>query len=977
MIRHRQSTVYRNVISLCFLCLLSVTQANAQISSQFGKNKVHYQDFEWATLTTPHFTLYFYRGEERLSRNASRMAERAYLYLAETFQHQFAERIPLIIYGSSDDFQQTEVIDGLLGEGLGGVTESLRGRIVLPFLGSYREFNHVLLHELVHAFQFDILGESGVSMTFFSHVDLPLWFVEGMAEYLTEYQNPLTEMWLYDAVAHDALPKAGKMDALGDIRVYRLGESLNRFLAETYGDHVLGDLLREVGNTDRWDHAVTTVTETDWDDVYAAWIAEVETRYAVDTQHRLPPDRQADVLITHQPEKFALNILPAISPDGQYVAFMSDREWYRTIYLASAETGDILAPLVEGERRGTYETLRFLNTSIAWSPDSRQIAFNARAGGQNAIYVLDIETREIVQTLMPDVTSLSFLAWSPDGMQIAFTGTRNGQEDLFLIVLATGETTQLTDDVYSNRHPAWSPDGSSIAFTTDAGDWTDSALLQFGPSNLAVYNIDTQHIQLLTNTEYDDLNPVWSPDGEWLAYISARTGLYNLYLLPVSETAKSRFSGISAIQVTNVTTGIVGLTPDNPAVSWAQKTGTLVFSGFSDKGWDIFRLHNPIQTYAAYRAEAGDEAELRLNEASPSASAQPEKKDWHTPLPHDPPAEPQDYTARLRPDYIIGGGGGNDKSFILLARIGFSDMLANHQLNIGGNFTHIFNKSDFLIEYSNRANRLSYYLSLFQLNNYLGAYRMNGRELELELERGIGLTLLWPFDKFRRVEFGLEGRLANGTLTPPDAEDTYTMTDQFTVSPSMAYVHDTALYTAIGPLDGRRLRLAAYPAFGNLTYATIVADQRWYWHTTTRSTLAFRTTGYESLGENARIFEIGGSNTFRGRQAGDDDVLRGTRVFLGAAEYRFPLLPKLNILRGTVFVDTALVWTDSVQPFTSSAAGRGIKLHDLHAAYGAGLRIPVQGPFGLLNVRIDLAQETDLAGNIGKRHVIFSLGNDF
>ena len=683
-------------MSLCVLCLSTVWPSEGQIVSHFGKNKVHYQDFTWATLTTQHFTLYFYRGEESLATNASRIAERAYLYLAESFQHQFAERIPVIIYASSDNFQQTEVVNGLLGEGVGGVTESLRGRIVLPFLGSYREFNHVLLHELVHAFQFDILCESGVSMTFFSQVYLPLWFVEGMAEYLTEYQNPLTEMWLYDAVANDTVPTEGKMDTLGDIRVYRLGEALNRFLAETYGEHILGDLLREVGTTDQWDQAITTLTETAWEDVYAAWIAEIESRYAADPLHRLPPNRQADALITHQKDKFSLNILPAISPNGEYVAFMSDRDWYRTIYLASAETGDILAPLVEGERRGTYETLRFLNTSIAWSPDSRQIAFNAKAGGQNAVYILDIETRDVVNTFTPTVTSLSFLAWSPDGTQIAFTGTRNGQEDLFLITLATGELTRLTEDLYSNRHPAWSPDGSRIAFTTDAGDWTDPALLQFGPSNLAVYDIVTQHTQLLTNTRSDDLNPAWSPTGEWLAYISDRSGLYNLYLLPVSDAAKSRRSDTTVIQVTNVSTGIVGLTPDNPVVSWAHETGTLVFSGFSEQGWDIFRLRNPIDSYYAYRAEVGDEAERHADGTSPEMCHQPEKKDWQTPLPQDVPADPEDYVVHLRPDYILGGGGGNEKSFMILARIGFSDMLANHQLRIGGNFTHIFNKSNFL-----------------------------------------------------------------------------------------------------------------------------------------------------------------------------------------------------------------------------------------------------------------------------------------
>jgi len=140
----------------------------AQLNSHFGKNKVHYKDFKWATLKTTHFVIYFYSGEEQLARNTAKMAERAYQHLSTTMQHEFAEKIPLFCYASSDDFQQTEVISGFIGEGIGGVPESLRGRIVLPFLGSYRYFNHVIIHELVHAFQFDLLRESGIGGGVFS-----------------------------------------------------------------------------------------------------------------------------------------------------------------------------------------------------------------------------------------------------------------------------------------------------------------------------------------------------------------------------------------------------------------------------------------------------------------------------------------------------------------------------------------------------------------------------------------------------------------------------------------------------------------------------------------------------------------------------------------------------------------------------------------------------------------------------------------
>ena len=968
--------IFLVLFSSVSLLMVGQLQSEAQLTSHFGKNKVHYKDFHWATLKTSHFTIYFYQGEEQLARHTEKMAKRAYQYLSEILQHQVAEKIPLIIYASSDDFQQTEVIEGFLGEGIGGVTESLKGRIVIPFLGSYREFNHVLIHELVHAFQFDILSEAGSPISFFSNLYIPLWFIEGMAEYLSEHANPLTEMWLYDAVYHETLPQSKKIEALDDIRAYRFGEALVAYLAEQYGQQSLETILRHIGKTEDWEGALQEVADTSWKDFYDAWLNQLKEHYSQEISSRLPPDHQASLLISHKPDDFSLNILPAVSPDGKYVAFISDRDFYRTIYLASAETGDLMTPLVEGERRGTYETLRFLNTSIAWAPDSQHIAFNAKAGGENAIYIQNIHSKNVISKFSPDVTSLSFLAWSPDGKRIAFTGTKNGQEDLFLITLETQEVVQVTNDLYSNRHPAWSPDGVMLAFTTDAGDFSHPEELQFGPSNLALYDLHSQTTTLLTNTTTNDLTPVWSPDGTWLAFISDRNGLYNLYLMDLhgSVSHKPSPDRLHIIRVTNVNTGIVGLTQDTPALTWSRETGRLLFSSFSNKGWDIFTLDDPVKSYQEYRAEVGFDEELLPAKPDDTLEHTVGKKDWIQSLPEDEGVESEKYKARLHPDYIFGGGGGNEKNFIILARIGFSDMLSNHQLRIGCNVTSVFDESDFLIDYTNRAHRLSYQLAAFQYDDNLGSYTMEDGELQLDVERGIGITVAWPFDKFRRLELGVEGRMISGDLSQEGLETTMKLEDQKFAAPFLAYVHDTTLYTAIGPLDGKRSRIGLHPAFGEMTYLTLLADHRWYWHLTKRSTLAYRIMTIGSFGENARIFNIGGPGIFRGRES--DDALQGTRVTLGNIAYRFPLLPQINILRGTIFLDTALVWTDTVQPFTTTKTD-WVRLQDLHAAYGIGFRIPIQGPFGLLNVRLDIAQETDLSKNLGKRKVLFSIGNDF
>ena len=961
-----------------FLCVTGpISHSQAQIlNTRFGKNKVHYKVFKWATLETSHFRIHFYRGEERLARNTEYLAERAYRYLSAVLQYEFEEKIPLIIYASSDDFQQTEVIAGFLDEGIGGVTESLKGRIVIPFLGSYRSFNHVIVHELVHAFQFEILrgGSGGVNALY-----LPLWFVEGMAEFLTEYTNPLTDMWLRDAVEHDTLPKAKEIEFMRDIRVYRFGESIWQHLSTLYGREIVANLLQGMAEHLNWEQVIQQHAEQSWPQIYESWLESVRHTHAPDLNVQTPVAEFGKQLIVHEEKKSSLNIIPAVSPDGKYVAFISDRDLYRTIYLASAEDGRILKKLVEGERLGTFETLRFLNTSLAWAPDNRHLAFNAKAGGENAIYVLDTHTRKITQKFVPSVSSLSFMAWSPDGATIAFTAVKQGQEDLFVVDTATKEVSQLTNDLYSNRHPAWSPDSSTIAFSTDAGIYSEPDALKFGPSNLAIYQISNGESYLLTDTPANDFTPAWSPDGTLLAFISDRSGLCNLYLMELRKHSGStrRFSVKSTRAVSHVTSGIVGLTEDNPALSWAKDSGRLVFSAFSHQGWDIFSLERLDQHYREYLAEVGFDEEAPpadWEQISPSTLG---KKDWETTqLAEAERGEIQDYSSRLSPEYLLFGGGGNLEDFIVVGQMGFGDLLSNQRLSILLNLTEVFDESDFAISYTNRARRLNYLITLFQFGESSGTFLMKDTTLDIRVQRGAGIHFRWPFDKFKRVELGLEGWMVEGA---EEQDDTLRpVNDYFFAVPSLAYVHDTSLYSYLGPLDGIRAKLSLRPSVGDLTYVTLSADYRQYVHITRRSALALRLLSAGSFGENARIFEIGGPISFRGRGFEDTDAdeanIQGTKMFLGNLEYRFPLIPSLDILRGNVFFDTAIGWDGA--PLHSTEQTEFFRAEELRTAFGSGIRLPLNGPFGLVNLRFDLAWETDFA-HIGPGNFLFSIANDF
>ena len=156
--------------------------------------------------------------------------------------HELSKRKPVILYADHPDFQQTNVISGTLTEGTGGVTESLLDRMILPMTGYYAETDHVLGHEGVHVFQYDIANTMQKGVVF---ERMPLWLVEGMAEYLSVGpEDAHTAMWLRDALQRNDLPTINELTNSGRYFPYRYGEALWAYIGGTWGDEKVVDVFR-------------------------------------------------------------------------------------------------------------------------------------------------------------------------------------------------------------------------------------------------------------------------------------------------------------------------------------------------------------------------------------------------------------------------------------------------------------------------------------------------------------------------------------------------------------------------------------------------------------------------------------------------------------------------------------------------------------------------------------------------------------
>ncbi len=774
----------------------------------FGQNKVQYHHLTFSIIRTEHFDVYYSSAERVAALDAARMAERAYARLARLLNHQYRERQPIIVYASQTEFQENNVTD--IGEGTGGVTEPFRHRILLPFTGSYADFEHVLQHEMVHQFQFDVFarGHVGAGIQQLVAVNPPLWFMEGMAEYLSlGPTTPQTAMWLRDAALEGHLPTIEQLSSDPRIFPYRYGHAIWSYIGARWGDAEIGEILHAVasaGMEDGFRRALGISLE----ELSDAWRESVRRRYLPEVAEFASARHIARPLLTKRRVGGTYHVSPALSPDGKAIAYLSEgKSFVVDLYLADAETGRVKRRLIKSAFSADFESLRFIYSTGSWSPDGRYFAIAAKHGGQDDLVIFDVQRERVHRRIKVPLSGLTNPAWSPDGRRLVFTGYDGGLSDLFVINADGTGLRRLTHDKYAELHPVWSPDGRTIAFATDRGPRTNLATLTFGPLGIALYHLADGREELLEHMSGENINPQWAPDGASLAFISDRTGVSNVFLYDLADH--------QVYQLTNLFTGVAGITPISPAISWAAQADRMAITYYEDGDYDVYVIDNPrslkrrpyapkapvvaraadpdadpgdvspppageipsatpLQTSSVYRSADGFRASgaLPANRPRPRAliSVGALLDSATLALPDTSEFTFKRYSAKLTPDYVAQPSVGYERDNFGSGLFGgtaisLSDMLGNRRMLLAGQVNGRIEEAQVLVAYANLAHRINWDVGIQQnpIFFYSGTYRSTdslGRgKLSTRLDRYIVREAFAeasrPFNRFERLELGL------------------------------------------------------------------------------------------------------------------------------------------------------------------------------------------------------------------------------
>ncbi|MGB9664976.1 MAG: peptidase MA family metallohydrolase [Ignavibacteria bacterium] len=912
-----------------FLCLIvSLVLIGSSSFAQFGKNKVQYKKFNYYFIQSKHFDVYFTDGGERLANFAIVAAESALVSIQKNFKYNINNRISMIIYNSHNDFQQTNVVSEYLEEGIGGVTELFKNRVVLPFEGSYDQFRHVIHHELVHAVMNDMFYGGSLQSVISNNItlSLPLWFMEGLAEYEALGWDTHSDMFMRDASINQYLPN---INQLYGYFAYRGGQSVFWFIERKYGKEKIGDLLNRIRGQGSFEGGVKSTFGFDLEELNDKWKKDLKVLYWPDIELRKEPNEFSKQLTDHTKDGGFYNTSPAISPQGDLIAFISNRDDYFDVFIMSATDGKIIKKLVKGNTTANFEELHILTPGLCWSPDGKKIALSSKAGASDAIFIFDVKSgkHEKLDLRLDGIFSVD---WSPDGKKLAFVGLHRHQSDIFIYDLETKKLSNLTNDIFSDSDPHFSHDGKAIFFSSDRGGYTELAsreyffdIINHNYKQLDLYRIDisSREIQRITDLpNSNETSVVASRDGKSLYFISDLNGINNIYWKDISNINwDDNYSVLIKSEedlkpITNSLNGIY-------QISLSDDGKRLAFSSMFKAAYNIFVMTNPIdqistidklpltkfaqsrllvsklkgedtlKIYPKTKIEItySDSVLIKTGNIIDTTNAFSEIARQNFTnyifnekfITREAPVKDSllftfdkkdslgnfivnKYKINFSPDIIYANAGYSTFYGLLGTTVlAFSDMMGDHQI-IGITSLNIdLKNSDYGIAYFYLPERTDFTIQAFHTARFLIQERNRFYYLYRYRNYGTYFSASYPIDKFYRIEGGL-----SWLNVRRDNLDIYEEPPQLLslLIPTASFVHDNSLWEFTAPSRGTRYNFTIFgvPALKKnaFNFGTVTGDYRTYFKFWKEYSLTFRISGGVSFGRNPQKFMLGGTDNW-------------------------------------------------------------------------------------------------------------------
>ena len=926
----------------------------------FGKNQIRYDNFRWHTYTTDHFEIYYYPEMEQHLERVAGYAESAYQHISSTLKHDISGKITLILFKTSSEFQQQNVIPGGAQEGVGAFVDTARSRMLLPIDEPPDLLYRLVVHELGHVFQNDIIPAGLIRQS------VPLWVHEGNSDYLAGVWRPIDLMTVRDAAVADIIPKMSKMDgygAFGNPRlVYNLGHACFEFIEARWGKEGVRQFmfaLRKAvigGGEDAYQDAFKLTAE-EFDQQFDKYLKD---RFKPFRDRERPADYGRNLAPNPEKTKFREVLSAEPSPSGDLMAqvTVNRKDQELDIVLVSSKDGSVVRNLTSGfDKDFGFEFLiqpgmRYNTVAwMSWAANGDRLAYFVRTEKHRTLIVQNVLTGTIEQRIeMKTVDEPESPSFSPDGTHVAFAALQDATGDIFTVNLDSGAIANVTKDAFADSGPTWTPDGRSLIYIARIS----------GNEKLFRVDVESSRKTQVTFGTHDDGQARFM-DADTIVFPStamdptksvsadeARNGAtYNIWTLNLKTG--------ELVQHTDAVAGNVG-----PIVLNRGKTKQIAFITYYKGEYELHAL---------------DKKEPVAKAASEDFGAPGPVIDFQSPVSHTIVGANKRKKGTFekmfldgRPPVNVGVTSGGD--VLGGTQVVVSDVLGDKQFAFSA--ASVQQYRTLAGSYTNREHRFQYSLQgysqkQFFFGNLQGVFfdpsfsGLISRDLATAtrtVQGGTGFGI-YPLNKYRRIEMFAGLVHYREEYNDPGLQQ-YSLDYQqqltggqplfnngMSAPLGVSFVQETTIFREFGPLAGNTVQ-ATYqvsPRIGSnsVSRQTVDGDARLYQRIGGSGVLALRAKGFRSWGRNPDFMFFGGNSEMRGY-----DYLQfvGQRAFFLNAELRFPfieaMLTPIGILggiRGVFFADAGGA-SFAGQPF--SLLSRKTEVHT-PVTYNLVTQAPING----------------------------------
>ncbi len=960
--------VYRPYFTYFFISVLFLLLELPQIQAQyFGRNRPSYRSFDFEVYESPNFAIYHYFENDSVVNSLANSFEKWYQRHLVLFGDTFDQPSPILIYRNHPEFQQTTAVSGSIGVGTQGVTEALKNRVVIPALATNAQTDHVIGHELVHVFHFRSLFIDD-SLSLNSLTNLPLWLVEGMAEYFSIGSvDANTSLIIRDAVQRDEFPTLEEMTRDYSYNPYRYGHSFVAFLGRTWGDEIIAPLYKETAKFG-YERAMERIIGLSAETVSGLWKSATYNHFEAYMKDSLLQIPKGEKLLSEE-NSGNMNIAPSLSPNGEYISFYSEKDLFSLdLYLAEAKTGKIIKKLSSTTRGGDIDAFNFFESVGTWSPEGDKFVHVAVKKGQNQLVLVDVKNPRRTETIKVEgVPIINNPSWSPDGRYMVFSGLVEGVSNLYKLDMETLEVSQLTNDRYSHTQTSFSPDGRYLTFATDLlPDHMPQDTISY-TFNLAIMDMEDPERKIEVLDVFvgaKNLNPVFDHEQKGIYFLSNRDGFRNLYYYQLENK--------KVFKMTDFYTGISGITELSPAITVARNSGEVAYSYYQDGKYTIYTADNDDFIF-----EEVDPFDINME----AATLPPLKKtsvtfvdnalssEIRTPVFPVDSFQTKNYKPEFGLTFIGSSGVGASTSRFGTGMSGgvsmmFSDMTGENQLfsvlavngeiyDFGGQVGYVNQKRR--INWGGSISHIPYPFAFLNLDeeeveNEDGSVSLVD-DLQFIIQRTFetqgGLFAFYPISTTRRIELSastawyyfrrdifhtyyVDGFFAGQDRSKGESPPGFNLQRV-----SLGYIGDNSYFGMASPMAGQRYRFSMEKMFGEIDMYSATADYRKYFFLKPFS-IAFRGAHYGRYGKDAfndlfyplflgypgymRGFDFNGlQNISNFDDTFNSNDIQGTKMLLGGLELKVPFTgpERLALISSGYFftelnwfIDAGITWND-------------------------------------------------------------------